>query len=227
MARTYDIHFDSRDRINGSPWDATFQLNHPLSNVRSVYCKNFVFLNTFENITSTTNQFLINTLNEMTIVTIPPKMYTAASIVETLNRLIAPHGTVSLSGNLLSWNTRYGIQNISTTTLGLPTNGSYNPPGVPTVLTLASMYYVSLSSPSIQPAQRTISTSGLNVTPLIVAPIKTEFGYIDTHISYFPDPILCNNHALQHLSFQLTDPYSKRPLTDLQSWAGTISFQAD
>ena len=113
---TYDIYFDSRDRVNGSPWDATFQLTHPLSNVRSVYCKSFQFQNTFQNITSTTNQFELNTLNSPTIITIPPAMYTATSILQKLNELMAPHGTVSLSGNLLSWNTRYGVRNISTTT---------------------------------------------------------------------------------------------------------------
>ena len=63
----YDIYFDSRERINGAPWDATFQLTHPLSNVRSVYCKSFQFQNTFANITSTTNQFELNTLNELAL----------------------------------------------------------------------------------------------------------------------------------------------------------------
>ena len=106
----YDVYFDSRDRINGTPWDATFQLTHPLSNVRSVYCKSFQFQNTFENITSTTNRFEINTLNAPTLVTIPPGMYNAQKIVTTLNQLMAPNATVSLSGNLSSWNTRYGIK---------------------------------------------------------------------------------------------------------------------
>ena len=109
---TYDIYFDSRDRINGSPWDATFQLTHPLSNVRSVYVRSFQFQNTFQNITSTTNQFEINTLNAPTLVVIPAGMYNATYILQKLNELIAPHGTVSLNGNLLSWNTRYGIKNI-------------------------------------------------------------------------------------------------------------------
>ena len=102
---TYDIYFDSRDRVNGSPWDATFQLTHPLSNVRSVYCKSFQFQNTFENITSTTNRFEIQTPNPTTSIVIPPGMYNATSILQKLNELMAPHGTVSLSGNLLSWNT--------------------------------------------------------------------------------------------------------------------------
>ena len=73
----YDVYFDSRERISGTPSDATFQLTHPLSNVRSVYCKSLQFQNTFQNITSTTNQFEINTLNAPTIITIPPATYTA------------------------------------------------------------------------------------------------------------------------------------------------------
>ena len=223
----YDIYFDSRDRINGSVWDSTFQLTHPLSNVRSVYCKSFQFQNTFQNITSTTNQFELNTLNSPTIITIPPAMYTAASIVQKLNELMSPYGTVSLTGNLLSWNTRYGVRNISTTTLGLLATG-YNTPGVPTVLSLASLSYVSLSSQSIQPAQRPIACSpGLFSTPLISVPVSTEFGYVQSHVEYFPDPVMCNNHALQTISFQVTDPFSKRLLTDAQSWAAQVCFQAD
>ena len=224
---TYDIYFDSRDRVGGSPWDAVFQLTHPLSNIRSVYCKSFQFQNTFQNITSTTNQFEINTLNAPTLVTIPAGMYNATSIVQKLNELMAPHGTVSLNGNLLSWNTRYAIKNISTTTLGLPATGS-NTPGVPTVLSLASLSYVSLSSQSIQPCQRPIACSpGLFSTSLISCPVTTEFGFVQSNIEYFPDPIICNNHALQTISFQVSDPYSKRLLTDLQSWAAQICFQAD
>ena len=224
---TYDIYFDSRDRVGGSPWDAVFQLTHPLSNIRSVYCKSFQFQNTFQNITSTTNQFEINTLNAPTLVTIPAGMYNATSIVQKLNELMAPHGTVSLNGNLLSWNTRYAIKNISTTTLGLPATGS-NTPGVPTVLSLATLSYVSLSSKSIQPVQRPSACSaGLYSTPLISCPVSTEFGFIQSHMEYFPDPIVCNNHALQTISFQLGDPFSKRLLTDAQSWAAQICFQAD
>lgn len=224
---TYDIYFDSRDGINGSPWDATFQLTHPLSNVRSVYVRSFQFQNTFQNITSTTNQFEINTLNAPTLVTIPAGMYNATSIVQKLNELMAPHGTVSLNGNLLSWNTRYAIKNISTTTLGLPATGS-NTPGVPTVLSLASLSYVSLSSQSIQPVQRPIACSpGLFSTSLISCPVTTEFGFVQSNVEYFPDPIVCNNHALQTISFQVSDPFSKRLLTDLQSWAAQICFQAD
>ena len=223
----YDIYFDTRDRINGAPWDATFQLTHPLSNVRSVYCKSFQFQNTFANITSTTNQFELNTLNELTIITIPVGMYNAQKMLTTLNQLIAPHGTVSLSGNLLSWNTRYGVRNISTTTLGLPATG-YNPPGQPTVLSLASLCYVSLSSGSIQPSQRPIAcSSGLFSTPLITCPVTTEFGFVQSNVEYFPDHLSCNNHSMQTISFQVTDPFSKRPLTDLQSWAAVICFQAD
>ena len=81
----YDIYFDSRERISGTPSDATFQLTHPLSNVRSVYCKSFQFQNTFENITSTTNRFEMQTLNTPTVITIPPGMYNATSIVQKLN----------------------------------------------------------------------------------------------------------------------------------------------
>ena len=224
---TYDVYFDSRDRISGTAWDATFQLTHPLSNVRSVYVRSFQFQNTFQNITSTTNQFEINTLNAPTLVVIPAGMYNATSILQKLNELMAPHGTVSLSGNLLSWNTRYGIKNISTTTLGLPATG-YNTPGVPTILSLASLSYVSLSSQSIQPAQRPISCSpGLYATPLISCPLSTEYGFIQSNVEYFPDPIICNNHALQTISFQVNDPFSKRLLTDTQSWAAVICFQAD
>ena len=224
--RSYEVYFDSRDRVSGNAWDATFQLTHPLSNVRSVYCKSFQFQNTFQNITSTTNQFELNTLNSPTIITIPPAMYTATSILQKLNELLAPHGTVSLSGNLLSWNTRYGVRNISTTTLGLP--AGYNPPGQPTILSLASLCYVSLSSQSIQPAQRPIACSaGLYTTPLITVPVTTEFGFVQSNIEFFPDHVSCNNHALQNISFQVTDPYSKRTLTDLQSWAACICFQAE
>ena len=222
----YDVYFDSRERISGTPSDATFQLTHPLSNVRSVYCKSFQFQNTFQNITSTTNQFEINTLNAPTIITIPPAMYTATSIIQKLNELMAPHGTVSLTGNLLSWNSRYGIRNISTTTLGLPATG-FNTPGVPTVLSLASLCYVSLSSRSIQPAQRPIACSaGLYTTPLIIVPVTTEFGFVQSNIEFFPDHVSCNNHSVQNISFQITDPYSKLPL-DVQSWAAQICFQAD
>ena len=146
----YDVYFDSRERINGTPSDATFQLTHPLSNVRSVYCKSFQFQNTFQNITSTTNQFEINTLTAQTRITIPPAMYTATSIIQKLNELMAPHGTVSLTGNLLSWNSRYGIRNISTTTLGLPATG-FNTPGQPTALCLTSRY---LPGPSNRPKDR-------------------------------------------------------------------------
>ena len=222
----YDIYFDSRERISGTPSDATFQLTHPLSNVRSVYCKSFQFQNTFQNITSTTNQFEINTLNAPTMVTIPPAMYTATSIIQKLNELISPHGTVSLTGNLLSWNSRYGIRNISTTTLGLPATG-FNTPGVPTVLSLASLCYVSLSSRSIQPVQRPIACSaGLYTTPLIIVPVTTEFGFVQSNIEFFPDHVTTNNHSVQNISFQITDPYSKLPL-DVQSWAAQICFQAD
>ena len=222
---TYDIYFDSRDRVVGLPWDATFQLTHPLSNIRSVYCKSFQFFNTFENITSTTNQFELNTLNSPTIITIPAGMYNAQKIITTLNQLIAPHGTVSLNGNLLSWNTRYGVRNISTTTLGLPTG--YNPPGAPTVLSLASLCYVSLSSSSIQPVQRPIACSpGLYSTSLITVPVTTEFGFVQSNIEYFPDRMSCNAHSLQTISFQVTDPFSKRTL-DVQSWAAVICFTAD
>ena len=222
----YDVYFDSRERISGTPSDATFQLTHPLSNVRSVYCKSFQFQNTFQNITSTTNQFEINTLNAPTIITIPPAMYTATSIIQKLNELMAPHGTVSLTGNLLSWNSRYGIRNISTTTLGLPATG-FNTPGVPTVLSLASLCYVSLSSRSIQPAQRPIACSaGLYTTPLIIVPVTTEFGFVQSNIEFFPDHVSCHNHSVQNISFQITDPYSKLPL-DVQSWAAQICFQAD
>ena len=222
----YDVYFDSRERINGTPSDATFQLTHPLSNVRSVYCKSFQFQNTFQNITSTTNQFEINTLTAQTRITIPPAMYTATSIIQKLNELMAPHGTVSLNGNLLSWNTRYGIKNMSTTTLGLPATG-YNTPGVPTVLSLASLCYVSLSSRSIQPAQRPIACSaGLFTTPLISVPVSTEYGFVQSNIEFFPDHVSCHNHSMQNISFQITDPYSKLPL-DVQSWAAQICFQAD
>ena len=222
----YDVYFDSRERINGTPSDATFQLTHPLSNVRSVYCKSFQFQNTFQNITSTTNQFEINTLNAPTIITIPPAMYTATSIIQKLNELMAPHGTVSLSGNLLSWNSRYGIRNISTTTMGLPATG-VNTPGQPTVLSLASLCYVSLSSRSIQPAQRPIACSaGLFTIPLIIVPVTTEFGFVQSNIEFFPDHVSCNNHSVQNISFQITDPYSKLPL-GVQSWAAQICFQAD
>ena len=222
----YDVYFDSRERINGTPSDATFQLTHPLSNVRSVYCKSFQFQNTFQNITSTTNQFEINTLNAQTRITIPPAMYTATSIIQKLNELMAPHGTVSLNGNLLSWNTRYGIKNMSTTTLGLPATG-YNTPGVPTVLSLASLCYVSLSSRSIQPAQRPIACSaGLFTTPLISVPVSTEYGFVQSNIEFFPDHVSCHDHSMQNISFQITDPYSKLPL-DVQSWAAQICFQAD
>ena len=224
---TYDIYFDSRDRVNGSPWDATFQLTHPLSNVRSVYVRSFQFQNTFQNITSTTNQFEINTLNAPTLVVIPAGMYNATSILQKLNELMAPHGTVSLSGNLLSWNTRYGIRNISTNVLGLPASG-YNTPGQPTVLSLATLSYVSLSSASIQPAQRPIACSAQSgIAPLISCPLSTEFGFVQSNVEYFPDPIICNNHALQTISFQVNDPYTRRLLTDLQSWAAQICFQAD
>ena len=224
----YDIYFDSRERISGTPSDANFQLTHPLSNVRSVYCKSFQFQNTFQNITSTTNQFGINIVTEIVNIVIPPAMYTATSIVQKLNELMAPHGTVSLSGNLLSWNTRYGIKNTSTTTLGLPAPGTgYNTPGVPTVLSLASLCYVSLSSRSIQPAQRPIACgAGLYTTPLIVVPVTTEFGFVQSNIEFFPDYVSCNNHSVQNISFQVTDPYSKLPL-DVQSWAAQICFQAD
>ncbi len=223
----YDIYFDSRDRVSGTPWDSIFQLTHPLSNVRSVFCKSFQFFNTFQNITSTTNQFEINTLNAPTLITIPPGMYDAQKIVTTLNQLISPYATVSLSGNLLSWNTRYRIQNISTTVLGLPATGLYTP-GQPTVLSLATLCYVSLSSKSIQPVQRPIACSpGLFSTPLITVPVTTEFGFVQSNVEFFPDHVICNNHALQTISFQVTDPFSKRPLTDLQSWAGVICFQAD
>ena len=222
----YDVYFDSRERINGTPSDATFQLTHPLSNVRSVYCKSFQFQNTFQNITSTTNQFEINTLNAPTIITIPPAMYTATSIIQKLNELMAPHGTVSLNGNLLSWNTRYGIKNMSTTTLGLPATG-YNTPGVPTVLSLASLCYVSLSSRSIQPAQRPIACSaGLFTTPLISVPVSTEYGFVQSNIEFFPDQVSCHNHSVQNISFQITDPFSRLHL-DVQSWAAQICFQAD
>ena len=139
---------------------------------------------------------------------------------------MAPHGTVSLNGNLLSWNTRYGIKNMSTTTLGLPATG-YNTPGVPTVLSLASLCYVSLSSRSIQPAQRPIACSaGLFTTPLISVPVSTEYGFVQSNIEFFPDQVSCHNHSVQNISFQITDPYSKLPL-DVQSWAAQICFQAD
>ena len=45
---SYEIYIDSRDRISGSASDAMFRLNHTLTNVRSVYCKSFVFYNIFE-----------------------------------------------------------------------------------------------------------------------------------------------------------------------------------
>ena len=224
---SYEIYFDSRDRINGTACDPTFQLSHVLSNVRSVYCKSFQFFNTFLNITSTTNYFLIVTLNGSTDIVIPPGMYTAQSILTKLNTLMAPYATVSLLGNLLQWNSRYPIKNISTTTLGLEA-GAYVTPGTPTILSLASLCYVSLSSQSIQPAQRPISTSGgQNTSPLITVPVTTEWGFVQNNIEYFPSPVSCNNHALQHISFQVTDPFSKRLLTDLQSWAAVLCFQAD
>ena len=68
---TYDIYIDSRDRISGSASDSVFQLNHTLTNVRSVYCKSLVFYNIFENITSATNHFQIITLNETVDIRIP------------------------------------------------------------------------------------------------------------------------------------------------------------
>ena len=224
---SYEIYIDSRDRISGSASDATFQLNHTLTNVRSVYCKSFVFYNIFENITNSTNYFQIITLNEPTDIRIPTGVqYDAQRIVTTLNQLMAPYGSVSLSGNQLSWNTRYAIKNINTTTLGLAP-GAYVTPNVPTILSLASLAYVSLSSPSIQPAHRPISasSSGLNSAPLITTPIQTEFGFIQTDVQYFPDPIYCNNHALQNISFQVTDPYSKRPLDT--TWSVVLCFSAD
>ena len=227
---TYDVYFDSRDRISGTAADATFQLTHPLSNVRSVYVRSFQFQNTFYNITSTTNQFGIDTGTNIVFCNIPPGMYNSTSIVETLNRLIAAHGTVSLSGNILSWYTgTKGIKKISTTTLGL--NGYLAPNihgTIETVLSLASLSYVSLSSASIQPAQRAISCSPQSmIAPLITCPLSTEIGFIQSNVEFFPAPIMCNNHALQTISFQVNDPYSKRLLTDLQSWAAQICFQAD
>ena len=223
----YDIYFDSRDRIGGIPCDATFQLTHPLSNVRSVYCKSFQFQNTFENITSTTNKFEIISLNGPILITIPPGMYDSQRIITALNQLMGIHASVTLSGNLLSWNTRSRIQNISTTVLGFPATGLYTP-GQPTVLSLASLSYVSLSSLSIQPVQRPIATrSGSFSTPLITCPVTTEFGFVQSNIEFFPSNVICNNHALQNIAFQVTDPYSKRPLIDLQSWAAVICFQAD
>ena len=222
----YDVYFDSRDRINGSPSDATFQLTHPLSNVRSVFCKSFQFFNTFQNITSTTNQFEIISLNGPILITIPPGMYDAQKIITALNQLMGVYASVSLSGNLLSWNTRFRIQNISTNVLGFPA-GLYTP-GVPTILSLAALCYVSLSSRSIQPVQRPIACSpGLYSTPLITVPVTTETGFVQSNVEFFPDRVSCNNHALQTISFQVMDPYSKRLLTDLQSWAACICFEAD
>ena len=153
-------------------------------------------------------------------------MYDAQRIITTLNQLMGIYASVSLSGNLLSWNTRSRIQNISTTVLGFPA-GLYTP-GVTTVLSLASLAYVSLSSRSIQPVQRPIACSpGLYSTSLISCPVTTEHGFVQSNVEFFPDHVSCNNHVIQHISFQITDPYSKRLLTDLQSWAAQICFEAD
>ena len=222
----YDIYFDSRDRIGGIPCDATFQLTHPLSNVRSVYCKSFQFQNTFENITSTTNKFEIATLNAPTLITIPPGMYDAQKIITALNQLMGAYASVSLSGNLLSWNTRPVFKTSPRPYWASPRLCIRQ--ARPTVLSLASLSYVSLSSLSIQPVQRPVATSpGLFSTPLITCPVTTEFGFVQSNIEFFPDHVSINNHALQNIAFQVTDPYSKRPLLDLQSWAAVICFQAD
>lgn len=225
----YEIYLDSRDRISGSASDSTFQLNHTLTNVRSVYCKSFVFNNVFENITSTTNYFQIITLNGPVDIRIPTGVqYDAQKLITTLNQLMAPNGSVSLSGNQLSWNTRFQVKNINTTVLGL-LPGEYVTPNVPTILTLASISYVSLSCSTIQPANRPISASSsvLNVAPLIITPLQTEFGFVQSDVRYFPDPIYCNNHALQNIKFEVRDPHSKRVLSELTAWSAVLSFDAD
>ena len=226
---SYEIYIDSRDCISESASDATFQLNHTLTNVRSVYCKSFVFYNIFENITSSTNHFQIITLNETVDIRIPTSgQYDAQKIVTTLNQLMAPYGAVSLSGNLLSWNTRYPVKNLTTTTLGL-LPGQYVTPGTPTILSLASLSYVSLSSPSIQPTNRPISASkgGSSAASLIITPIKTEFGFIQTDVPSFPDRIYCSNHGIQYINFMVSDPYSKRLLKEITTWSAVLSFEGD
>ena len=44
------------------------------------------------------------------------------------------------------------------------------------------------------------------------------------YVEYCPDSVYCNNHSLQNI---VMDPFSKRPLTDLQTWAAVICFTAD
>ena len=81
---SYEVYFDSRDRMSDTAYYSIFQLTHPLSNVRSVYCKSFQFQNVFQNVTSTTNYFQMMTLNAPTDIKIPSGMCTASSILQKL-----------------------------------------------------------------------------------------------------------------------------------------------
>ena len=118
----YEIYLDSRDRLSGSDVaSATFKLSHTLTNIRSVYLKSMQFTNTMMNITENDNRFSVQTLTGINLYVIPPGNYNAASLVSTLNTMMTDiFCTVTLSGNVLTWGTRFLIINISTTVLGLP-----------------------------------------------------------------------------------------------------------
>ena len=225
----YDIYLDSRDRLAGSDVSsATFKLSHTLTNVRSVYLKSMQFTNTMMNITSNDNRFSVQTLTGVNLYVIPPGTYNSATLVQTLNSLMTDiFCVVTLSGNVLTWGTRFLIINISTTVLGLPVgplNGTRN-----TILSLSSLLFVSLKCPSIQPAARPISCGNNppNMVSLITVPVTVEFNFVQSYTAQFPSVIPCRNHSLDLLTFTVVDPHSQRYLTDMQQWAAVVSILAD
>ena len=180
------------------------------------------------NITENDNRFSVQTLTGINLYVIPPGNYNAASLVTMLNTMMADiFCTVTLSGNVLTWGTRFLIINISTTVLGLPVgplNGTRN-----TVLSLSSLLFVSLRCPSIQPAARPISCGNNtpNMVSLVTVPVTVEYNFVQAYTAQFPNVIPCRHHSLDLLTFIVQDPQSQRYLTDMQQWAAVVSILAD
>ena len=180
------------------------------------------------NISSNDNHFSVQTLTGVNLYVIPPGNYNASQLVTTLNNLMTDiFCTVTLSGNVLTWGTRFLIINISTTVLGLPVgplNGTRN-----TILSLSSLLFVSLRCPSIQPAARPISCGNNppNMVSLVTVPVTVEFNFLQAYTAQFPNVIPCRNHSLDLLTFVVQDPHSQRYLTDMQQWAAVVSILAD
>ena len=226
----YDIYLDSRDRLLGSDVaSATFKLSHTLTNIRSVYLKSMQFTNTMMNITANDNRFKVDALDGIHLYVIPPGNYNAASLVTMLNSMMTDiFCTVTLSGNVLTWGTRFLISNISTTVLGLPLSGPLNGTRN-TILSLSSLLFVSLRCPSIQPAARPVSCGNNppNMVSLVTVPVTVEYNFLQAYTAQFPSVIPCRNHSLDLLTFVIEDPYSRRYLTDMQQWAAVVSILAD